>query len=170
MNRKGVTILELLISISMISIVVLLLVKVMLSLSTINNDSSYASSDEIKRTEIIKTIESDFLKLKLKGVSINESENSEITFSYEEAEKKLIIYKDKIIYDNNVYSLKSENAIYDLCPKISYQEIDDNYYVVSIILNVLIDNKNTTKNDDINLTYLGFKKDINSYQTNNTCS
>jgi len=67
MNKKGVTILELLISITLVSIVILLLIKVIFSLNNINNDKSYASNDEISRTELIKNIESDFLKLKLEG-------------------------------------------------------------------------------------------------------
>ena len=57
MNKKGVTILELLISITLISIVVLLLIKVIFSLDNINNDKTYASNDEISRTELIKNIE-----------------------------------------------------------------------------------------------------------------
>ena len=67
MNKKGVTILELLISISLISVIILLLLKVMLSLNNINNDPTYASSDEINRTTIIKNIESTFIKDKLIG-------------------------------------------------------------------------------------------------------
>lgn len=54
MNRRGFTILELLISIALVSIVLLLLLKVMTSLEVINHDTSYASEDEITRTEIIK--------------------------------------------------------------------------------------------------------------------
>ena len=65
MNRRGITILELLISISIVSVVLLMLIELMLNLSKINQDNSYASLDEIQRTEIIKTIEQDFLKLKL---------------------------------------------------------------------------------------------------------
>ena len=63
MNKKGVTILEILISVSLISIVILLLLKVMLSLDNINNDKTYASSDEIRRTTIIKNIENIILFL-----------------------------------------------------------------------------------------------------------
>ena len=57
MNKKGFTILELLISIALISVVLLLLLRVMMALEAINHDKSYASDDEISRTKIIKNIE-----------------------------------------------------------------------------------------------------------------
>ncbi len=54
MNKKGVTLLELIISISLTSIVSLLIIKVIFSLGIINNYDSYACNDEISRAEIIK--------------------------------------------------------------------------------------------------------------------
>ena len=120
MNKKGVTILELLISITLVSIVILLLIKVIFSLNNINNDKSYASNDEISRTELIKNIESDFLKLKLEGLEIRKEENATIKFYYESTYKELKIEKDKITYNNETKTLESSNATYDLCPSYEY--------------------------------------------------
>jgi len=170
MNKKGITILEVLISMMMISVVILLLIKVMFSLDKINNDDTYASSDEIARAEIIKNIESDFLKLKLNGISINKGEKGIITFEYETEQKTLVIEKDKISYGKDTYSLKSKKATYDLCPEYQYQEIDENYYLISITIPVLIEGKSNTKKDDLVLTYLGLKKENNHYLTSYSCS
>ena len=76
MNHKGFTILELLISIALISVVLLLLLKVMMSLEVINHDTSYASDDEIARTEMIKKIEQDFLDYHLNGLTIKKENDS----------------------------------------------------------------------------------------------
>lgn len=170
MNKKGVTILELLISISLVSIVILLLIKVMFSLDKINNDDTYASGDEISRTEIIKNIESDFLKLKLNGIEIRRENNTTISFIYENELKKLEIEKNKITYNNESKSLESPNATYDLCPKYEYTEIDNNYYLIKIKIPVLINNENTTENDDIVLIYMGLKNEGNNYPINYSCS
>lgn len=170
MNKRGVTILELLISISLISVVILLLIKVMFSLDKINNDDSYASNDEIARTELIKNIESDFLKLKLKGIEIKKEESTTINFIYENESRTLILEKNKITYNNETKSLESKNATYDLCPKYEYAEVDENYYLIKINIPVLINNENTTENDDITLTYLGLKKEDNNYPLNYNCS
>lgn len=170
MNKKGVTILELLISISLISVVILLLIKVMFSLDRINNDDTYASNDEISRTEIIKNIENDFLKLKLQGLEIRKDENTIISFIYESETKELRLEKNKITYNNESKSLESKNATYDLCPKYEYTDIDDNYYLITINIAVLINNENTTENDDIVLTYLGLKNAFNNYPLNYNCN
>lgn len=170
MNKKGVTLLELLISISLISIVILLLIKVMFSLDKINNDDTYASSDEIKRTEIIKNIESDFLKLKLKGIEIKKEESTTINFLYENENKELKLEENKITYNNETKSLASKNATYDLCPQYEYVELDDNYYLMTINIPVLINKENTTENDDIILTYLGLKEEDDKYPLIYNCN
>ena len=168
MNKRGVTILELLISIVIISVVVLLLLQVIMSLRKINNDETYASGDEINRTTIIKNIEHDFLTLGLKGLNVKKEDNKTIiNLIYEEESKELIIKDNELIYEDE-YSLKSNKASYDICPDISYVDLDD-YYLIKINIKVLIDNKNTTLNDDIELTYLGLKKEDNNYQINKVC-
>ena len=171
MNKKGITILELLISMTIISIVILLLLKVMTSLTKINNDPSYASSDEISRTTIIKNIETDFLKLKLNGLNITSTKNKTIlNFSYEDnSNLNLEINKNKIVYNNEGYTLESKNATYEICPNIEYLDIDEDYYLIIITIPVLIDGKNDNQNDDLVLTYLGLKKDTNNYNLNNKC-
>jgi len=170
MNKKGLTILEVLISLSIVSIVILLLIKVMFSLDNINNDKSYASSDEIKRTEIIKNIESDFLELKLNGISINEGEYTTITFKYLNGNKTLKVYDDKVIYDDITYTLSSENATYSKCNAYTYLDLENNYYLITLNIPVLINNNNTTLNDDLTLTYLGLKNDTTNYLTSYNCA
>ena len=79
--KRGFTILELLISIVLISVVLLLLLRVMMSLEVINHDTSYASDDEISRTEIIKNIQESFLDNHLNGINISKDEDKTmITF------------------------------------------------------------------------------------------
>lgn len=171
MNKRGVTLLELLISISLISIVLLLLLKVMISLENINNNTNYASSDEIQRTEIIKAIEEDFLNKKLNGLKINQNANdTTLTFTFlDGSEENLKIENKKITYKDS-YSLKSENATYDLCPKYDYIELEDNLYYLKIIIPVLINGENTTLDDDVILTFLGYKNETTNYLGSFNCT
>ena len=170
MNKKGVTILEILISVSLISIVILLLLKVMLSLDNINNDKTYASSDEIRRTTIIKNIESDLIDLNLKGVEIKkENDKVKINLQFKDEVRVIEVFNKKLTYQNETYELESSNASYDLCPTFKYIEIDEDFYLVSITIPVLINGKNTTINDDIVLTYMGEKQEDNNYNVNNVC-
>lgn len=169
-NKKGITILELLISITLISIVVLLLIRVMFSLNSIASSKNYASEDEISRAEIIKNIESDFLSQHLNGLNINTNNNIELIFQYENSASKLIINQNSLTYNNEKYTLNSKNAAYDSCLKYEYQDLDDGYYLLKIEIPVLINNENTTLNDDIILTYLGLKNENSNYPLNFTCS
>jgi len=164
MNKKGVTIIELLISMVLISVIVLMLIKVMFSLENINNDKTYASNDEITRTEIIKNIESDFLKLKLNGLNI-ERKNDEviINFIFENDNKNLVIKNDSLTYGEEKYSLKSTNASYSACLEYNFINLENNYYYLELNIPILINNENTTKNDDLTLTYLGLTNDKTNY-------
>lgn len=171
MNKRGVTILELLISMVLISIIILMLIKVMFSLENINNDKSYASDDEITRTEIIKNIESDFLKLKLNGLQIEEKDDEIIiNFIFLNTTKDLVIKSDSLTYDNRAYTLKSSNASYNKCLEYKFRNLDNGYYYMELNIPVLIDKENTTKNDDITLTFLGLADHDTSYIENYNCS
>ena len=170
MNKKGITIIELLVSISIIAIIIILLLRVMISLNNINNNGTYASSDEISRTTIIKNIENDFLKYSLKGLKVNKKDDkTEITLSFDtKYDQVLIIEDDKLTY-KDTYNLESNKAKYNLCPKINYLDLDDNYYLITIEIEVLIDNEAKQEKDDIYLSYVGLKKESNNYEIENYC-
>lgn len=160
MNKKGITLIEVLISISLVAIVSLLLIKVIFSLNNINNNANYASEDEISRAQIIKIIEQDFLNLKLKDITITKKENSAIiVFKYENESKELIVENNSITYNLERHSLNTKNATYSL--NIDYRKtpIDEHYYLINLTIPVLINEENTSNIDDLNLTYIGLNKD-----------
>lgn len=170
MTKRGITILELLVSMAVISIVILLLIRVVFVLNNINNNDDYASKDEIARAEIIKNIESDFLKLKLKSVSINkENSKTKIIFTFLDTKKELLIKEKEIKYDGIIYKLESKNAVYSLCPKYEFLELDNNYYFINITIPVLIDGVNTKEFDDIDLSYLSLNNGDINYPKSYSC-
>ena len=169
MNKRGFTILELLISIALISVVLLLLLRVMMSLEKVNHDTSYASDDEIARAEIISNIESDFLENHLNGLEIRRENNTVLFRLLMDEEKEILVSSKSITYQDEVYSLKSSNATYDTCIEYSYMDLENDYYLVKIVIPVLIDGKNTTSRDDLALPYLGLKNENTSYPSTFSC-
>lgn len=160
MNKKGITLIEVLISISLVAIVSLLLIKVIFSLNNINNNANYASEDEISRAQIIKIIEQDFLNLKLKDITITKKENSAIiVFKYENESKELIVENNSITYNLERHSLNTKNATYSLNVDYRKAPIDEHYYLINLTIPVLINEENTSNIDDLNLTYIGLNKD-----------
>ena len=170
MNKKGMTIIEVLVSVVIVSIVVLLLIKVIINLGNINNDTSYASNDEISRATIIKILEKDFLELKLQGIDIQELDNETLVkFSFKDKSKTLSITKDRVRYDDIDYVLESSKASYSLCVNYDYIDVDSDYYLVKLGIVVLIDGVNTTINDDLILTYMDLKSRSDSYRDSYSC-
>ena len=167
--KRGFTILELLISTALISIVLLLLLRVMMSLEVINHDTSYASDDEIGRTEIIKNIEENFLEYHSKGMNIQKKEEKTvITFQMDEV-KVLEIALKQLTFDGEVYSLNSKNAKYSTCIVYEYSDLENDYYLVRFTIPVLIDGVNTTSRDDLVFTYVGLKNEFTSYPVSYSC-
>lgn len=169
MNKRGFTIIELLISILLLSIVLLLLLKVMASLEVVNHDMSYASDDEISRTKIIKNIEESMIHNHLNGLFIESNEEKTIIHLQMDNKKTIEVTNKAIIFDNEKYQLKSKNATYDRCIKYQYVDLENNYYLVTFTISVLIDNKNTTIHDDLTFTYMGLKNDTTSYMKDYSC-
>ena len=169
MKKQGFTILELLISIVLITVVLLLLFRVMMVLEVINHDTSYASDDEINRTELLQNIENDFLNYHLNGIKITRNNDSTVIHFIMDEEKVLVINKKSITYDDEVYTLKSNNASYDLCLDYEYIDLENDYYLLNLRIPILIDKKNTTIHDDLELTFLGLKNENTSYLENFSC-
>lgn len=84
-------------------------------------------------------------------------------------EKTIIVDSKSLTYDNEEYPLKSANATYGSCLTYQYQELENDYYLVSIVIPVYIDGENTTVKDDLELTYLGLKNELSNYPRSFTC-
>ena len=157
MNKKGFTLIELLASLVLVSVIILLLMRVIFSLNMINNSTTYLSSDEINRIEIIKLIEHDINTLKLKDIEIEEnSDFTNIIFKYENDTKTLKVLTNSLEYNNEVYPLETNHSAYNLKPILNKSQIDANYTYLELRIETLIDNNNSSLNDDIIINYLGF--------------
>ena len=71
MNKKGFTMVELLVSIALIAIVMVFLVRLLVDVRYDGVNEQYDTKDQINRAEIIKTIERDFMDEAI--TSINDS-------------------------------------------------------------------------------------------------
>ena len=159
MNKRGMTILEILVSLVIVSIIVLLLIRTILALEGINNSKDYASSDVIGRATLIKNIEKDLMDKQLVKADIQkEDKQTKIVLNFRDSKKTLIVEPKKIVYDGLDYSLESNNASYSLDINYVYEKLEDNCYVINIDILVLIGGVNTTVNDDINLTFMGLEE------------
>ena len=59
MNNKGSTLLELIISIALISVILVFMVRLLVDLNDSETNNKYAKKNQVIRAEILRTIEND---------------------------------------------------------------------------------------------------------------
>ena len=180
LNKKGSTLLELIISITLISVILIFLMRMLVDLNNTQTNNDYAKDNQINRAEIIKVIENDLNNNTITNITNNSSSdkigctfsfsgNKEATisatsnkFTYKSVDGKERNWtmKNSTIYTKNAnvsYSSDSINQIYVLQIDIEVHTINDN-------------NKAGNNNllDDILISYIGKYSDFKN-SGNITC-
>ena len=164
-NKKGFTMVEMMISIALISIVMVFLVKLLVDVRYDGTNELYDTKDQISRAEIIKTIENDLKDRIIVGMSkdndqititsIASKDSSEAQNSYIVVTKHKLIYQD-VLENKTLWTLKTTNkdTHYDInnvkLKKVSTSTSDDCY--ISLDIPLYVDNvkTNTSENNIIN--------------------
>ena len=129
MGNKGITLIEIIISVGLISVVMLFLFNLLLDMEHESTYSSYLKENQVNRSNIIRTVEEDLLNNKLNDVRLNEGENeSTVEFDFGSFVTRLIVEKDRITYKEDTWLLEkggNEGAYYDFA-NIKISKSDDN--------------------------------------------
>lgn len=195
LNNKGMTLMELLISIALIGLILVFLLQLLNDLEHEVDNNNYAFNNQINRAEAIYTIESDLQKYNLVGIEdASNDENIVIKFHYiknndivtailtsskKEYEDEFLDIKNKYYlrytsYNGEKYSWEMKGARIDTCGLFNYyiDNSSNNYYFkinIPIYNSVYHEKNNEDKNnavDDIEITYAGNKNDLDI--TNNS--
>ena len=138
MDKKGFTLMEIIVSVALLSIVMLLLFQLMIDLEYEDSHSSFAKDNQIKRATIIKRVEKDLMDKGLSLVSLNKaSDYATLTFKYSNnTDSSVVVYENKISYGGETWLLESDGAKYDFnnIKIITYP--NDNNKLCSFVLNV----------------------------------
>lgn len=189
LNNKGMTLIELLVSIVLISIVLVFLFQLMLDLKNEAGNNSYAYNNQINRTEAIYTIENDLEKNTLVGIEdVSASGSVAINFYYRknggtttaklwlekiEADDEIKYYLKYIDFNNDRYSWEMKGVTeINPCGSFTYyfNNTSSNYYF-KLHFDVYTENEGNsrTKNnvvDDIEIVYSGDKRNLNLTKSN----
>ena len=150
LNNKGNTLIELIISIALMSVVLVSMVRLLVDLNNTNTNSVYAKNNEVVRSEIIRAIETDLNNYKLSN--INDLSNEESAG----AVKINLIFKGRHAI---ITAKKNTNLIFSVDEK-------KNIFTLQIDIEIHTNNdKNTTGYnnllDDILISYYGHISDLN---------
>lgn len=138
MDKKGFTLMEIIVSVALLSIVMLLLFQLMIDLEYEDSHSSFAKDNQIKRATIIKRVEKDMMDKGLSLVSLNKaSDYATLTFKYNNnTDSSVVVYENKISYGGETWALESDGATYDFNNILITTYPNDDNKLCSFILNV----------------------------------
>ena len=113
MNNKGLTLIEILVSIALIAIILVFIFTLLADLKNEDYLSSSKGIDGLNRTEVIHLIENDFIERNLSRMEQNNCGNDLcLTFYFADGgSKSLKVYEKYIVYDNERWTLESGNFI-----------------------------------------------------------
>ena len=170
LNKKGSTLLELVISITLISVVLVFLMRLLVDLNASSTSSDYAKDNQINRAEILRVIQNDLNNNTIKGISDEySSDNLKITFTFEDDKKGIInATSNKFTYTSSsnkkrTWTMK-DCVIYTKKASINKRNTDEIYTLeIDIEIHTNNDNNKYEKNnflDDILITYIGKVSDF----------
>jgi len=191
MNKKGITLVEFVVSIALVSIVLIFLFNLMLDVQYSAKSGDFARENQLNRGSIMKTVMDDFSNLGLIGMKegVSGTDHLVLIFRYRNgSEKTLTVYQKYVTYGDERWSLRSSNtnANYQVrC--IPYQYINNvcqngncsDYFSIRIRIPIVITNQKENTMDDLDFFYIGKSSDLgaNAFPSksflgysSNTCS
>ncbi|MEG1288568.1 MAG: prepilin-type N-terminal cleavage/methylation domain-containing protein, partial [Bacilli bacterium] len=109
LNKKGTTLVELIISVALISVVLMFMFKLLIDINNDQTNNTFANKNQINRAEIIKTIETDLTNKTITKINSNGSNktNLNINFSFSDGSTSKIIATE----NSFIYKSKTSNNI-----------------------------------------------------------
>lgn len=188
LDNKGMTLVELLLSIALIGLVLIFLVQLLNDLQHETDSNNFAYNNQINRIDAIYTIQKDLQKYTLVGIE-NESSNGKIIinfyYEYEDGTRVATLQSDtnKYIgngetktkyylryksYTNEQFSWEMKGAKLDPCGSFKYylNTSSDSYYFkinIPVYNSVYHDRNNKNRNnaiDDIEITFSDYKSNL----------
>ncbi len=110
MNKKGITLVEIVISIGLISIVMLFLFRLLTDMQYERDHASYAKSNQQVRASVIRHVQEDFQNLGLKSATLSEDKKS-IFFTYQNGTSKTLTITDHSLKyaDEEAWEIEKDN-------------------------------------------------------------
>ena len=173
MNNKGSTLLELIISIALISVILVFMVRLLVDLNDSETNNKYSKKNQVIRAEILRTIENDLQNKIITNIRDNSTtSNLIITFKFDgNKESNINVLKDKLTYKNTAGKTRTwtlKEGYFDITQSPVDFNQDENIYSLIIDIPVYTTNEFNTKNnnnllDDILVSYIGRTKDLNTF-------
>lgn len=174
-NNKGITLVELIVSIALISIVIMFLFRLLVDVRYNENNMDFNRKNQQTRAIILKNIQADFLERKLVKLEDNSNENQfilNITYA-DRTTGNLVVESDSITYTNEAgtekWNLEKEKesthfgihcVTYTTSLSDTVLKTEGDFFYVKFIIPVIVNASKKNYIDDLEFFYVGEKKDI----------
>ena len=176
MKKKGMTLVELIISIALISIILVFLFSLLSDVKFIDRNRNFASSNQQKRAIILKRVQTDFIERRLGGLKDRSNSNSIVLdFNFlDGTTATLSFYQDGTGYYVNYKNANSEEKWYidtdNTTTKLGFNCVkyslitepeNSNYFAIKFNIPVIAKSNDVNTIDDFEFTYIGEKEEVN---------
>ena len=163
-KSKGTTLIEIMVSVVLISIVMIFIFNILVDIKAENELASKRSTDSLNRASFTRIIQNDFISNELNGVDTCNKQNSILCLKFlfnNDSSKELIVFDDFIVYDNEKWTLTTGKYLKDEI-KITYKlatqdeskiKKNENYHFFELIVPVSKDVSSNRKYD-LELTHI----------------
>lgn len=169
-NNKGVTLVELIICITLISIIMMFLFKLLADIRYNDKNIDFNRDNQLQRAVIMKLVQDDFLDKKLIGLSDTKSTESELVLDFIYQTKPnatLRVSANNISYTNSLgtekWALPNDNGLAKWNTKCVqfdtsfFSHSDATSFYIKITIPMLMGSKNENTIDDLEFFYIGPK-------------
>ena len=115
LNKKGITLIEIIVSIGLISIVMIYLFNLLVDMQYEEDHASYAKENAVNRATIIRIVQDDFMEYGLQAV--NQYTDDSISFTFDDGSMRTMnITANSISYNGETWLLDTDNdeEVYDV--------------------------------------------------------
>lgn len=167
-RNKGITLVELIISVALVSLIMVFLFKLLVDVKYIDENRTYADLNQINKATIIKEIQNDFMDKTLQSLQdVSTSTKASIRFTFTDGTVKILdVLEDTIAYGDSTWKIKGRNKstkyVKSCLPFFVTMgsSINSDYYSIRLVIPVTVGSTTSDFLDDIEISYVGKVSDL----------
>ena len=110
-GRRGITLIEFIVSVALIAIVMVFFFNLLVDVQYTSKNGTFASDNQLNRASIVRTIMDDFTVKGLVGITDSSTyDDLRLTFQFQDGSSKALIVQDKsVLYEDEKWTMKAKN-------------------------------------------------------------
>lgn len=171
LNNKGMSLVEVIISIALISVVLVFMIKLLIDVNNTQTNNDYAKDNQVVRTEILRAIHNDLNSKTLRSIDDSSSTSNTLSIRFQftdNSSSQITATETGLTYrssTNNTRRWQFVDCTLDYTHADVYLSKEKNIYTLTIDIAIYTINERNDQNnnntlDDIMISYIGNSSDF----------